>query len=54
MHLKGAALCELHENAKGRMPNNMTKICDMNLKDYVMCSRKGSLEEHDEQAISTR
>ena len=47
---KGVALCELHENVKDRAPNNMTEICDMNSKDYVMCSGKGSLEEHDEQA----
>ena len=54
MRLKGTALCGLHENVKGRVPNNMTEICDMNSKDYVICSGKGSLEEHDEQAISTR
>ena len=54
MHPKGAALCELHENTKGRVPNNMTEICDVNSKDYVMCNGRGSLEEHDEQAISKR
>ena len=36
------------------MPNNMTEICAVNSKDYVMCNGKGSFEEHDEQAISTR
>ena len=54
MHPKGTVLCELYENAKSRMPNNMTEICAVNSKDYVMCSGKGSFEEHDEQAISTR
>ena len=36
------------------VPNNMTETCDVNLKDYVMCSGMGNLEEHDKQAISTR
>ena len=54
MRPKGVVLCELHENAKDRVPNNMTEICDVNSKDYVMCSGRGSLKEHDEQAISTR
>ena len=54
MHPKGTALCELHENAKCRVPNNMTEICAVNSKDYVMCSGMGSLKEHDEQVISTR
>ena len=35
-------------------PNNMTEICAVNSKDYVMCSGRGSLEERDEQMISTR
>ena len=48
MRSKGTALCELHENAKNWMPNNMTEICVANSKDCVMCSGKGSLEEHDE------
>ena len=54
MRPKGTALCELHENVKCRGPSNMTEICAMNSKDYVMCSGKRSLEEHDEQAINTR
>ena len=54
MHPKGTALCELHENDKCMVPNNMTETCDVNLKDYVMCSGRRSLEEHDKQAISTR
>ena len=54
MSMNEIALCELHENAKRRAPNNMTEICVMNSKDYVMCSGRGSIEEHDEQAISTR
>ena len=54
MPLKGTALCELHEKAKCKEPNNMTEICAMNLKDYVLCSGRESLEEHDEQTISTR
>ena len=32
----------------------MTEICAVNSKDYVMCSGRGSPEEHDEQVISTR
>ena len=51
---KGDSLCELHENAKCRVPNNMTEICVMIWKDYVMCIGRRSLEEHDEQAISTK
>ena len=54
MRPKGTALYELHENAKCRAPNNMIEICVVNSKDCVMCSGKGSLEKHDEQAISTR
>ena len=54
MRPKWNVLCELHENAKCGVPNNMTEICVVNPKDYVMCSGRGSLEEHDEQAISTR
>ena len=54
MRPKGTIPCELHENAKCRVPNNMTEICVVNSKDYVMCSGMGSLEEHDEQEISTR
>ena len=34
--------------------NNMTEICVMNSKDYVMCNGKGNIEEYDEEAISTR
>ena len=48
MSMKGTALCELYENAKCRVPNNMTKICVVNSMDYVMCTGRGSLEEHDE------
>ena len=48
MRPKGTALCELHENAKCGVPNNMTEICVANSKDYVTCRGKGSLEEHDE------
>ena len=48
MYPKGTALCEPHENAKYRVPNNMTEICVVNSKDHVMCSGRGSLEEHDE------
>ena len=33
-------ICVLHENAKHSVPNNMTEICVVNLKDYVMCSRR--------------
>ena len=54
MHPKGTTLCELHENAKGRVPNNMTEICVVNSKDYIMYSGRESVEEHDDQAISTR
>ena len=54
MRPKRTTLCELHENAKCRVPNNMTEICVMNSNDYVMCSGRGSLEEYDEQVISTR
>ena len=54
MYPKRTALCELHENTKCMVPNNMTETCDVNSKDHVMCSGKGSLEEHDEQVISTR
>ena len=54
MRPKRTALCELHENAKCGVPNNMIEICVMNSKDYVMCWGRESLEGHDEQAISTR
>ena len=54
MHPKGTVLCELYENAKSRMPNNMTEICVMNSKDYVICRGREGLEEHDEQAIRTK
>ena len=53
MRPKGTALCELHENGKCKS-NNMTEIYVMNSKDYVMCSGRGSLKEHDEQEINTR
>ena len=54
MRPKGTALCELHENGKCKS-NNMTEIYVMNSKDYVMCyGGWEALEEHDEQAISTR
>ena len=51
---KGTALCELHENAKCRVPNNMIEIWVVNSIDHVMCRERGSLKEHDEYAISTR
>ena len=54
MSMNEIALCELHENAKRRAPNNMTEICVMNSMDCVTCRGRGSLEEHDEQAISTK
>ena len=50
MHPKETSLCELHENAKCRVLNNMIEICVVNSMDYVMCRGRGSLEEHDEQA----
>ena len=50
----GTSLCKLHENAKCEVSNNMTEICIVNSKDYVMCNGRGSLEEHDEQTIITR
>ena len=53
MSPKETTLCELYENAKCRVPNNMAEICVMNLKDYVMSSGRGSLEERDEGTIST-
>ena len=48
MRPKRTALCELHENAKYEVPNNMTEICAVNSMDHVMCRGRGSLEEHDE------
>ena len=54
MSMKGTALCELHENAKCRVPNNIIEICVVNSMDYVMCKGRGNLEERDEQTISTR
>ena len=54
MHPKRTALCELHENTKCRVPNNMIEICVVNSMDYVICSGRGTQEEHDDQAISTR
>ena len=50
---KGTSLCELHENSKSRVSNNTIEICVVNLNDYVMCRGRGSLEGHDEEAIST-
>ena len=32
----------------------MVEICAVNFMDYVMYGGRGSLEENDEQAISTR
>ena len=54
MRPKGTALSELHEDTKCKVPNNMIEICVVNSMDYVICSGRRSLEEHDEQAISTR
>ena len=54
MHPKGTALCELHGNTKCMVSNNMTETYAVNSKDYIMCSGRESLEEHDEQMISTR
>ena len=51
---KETALCELHENAKRGVPNNMTKICAVNLKDYVMCNGWGNIEEHGEETMSMK
>ena len=51
---KGDSLCDLHENAMCRVPNNVTEIRVVNSKDCAMCSGRGSLEEHDRQTISTR
>ena len=42
---KETILCELHEHAKCKVPNNMTKVCVVNSKDYVVSSEKGNLEE---------
>ena len=42
---KETALCELYENAKCRVPNNMIEICVSDSKNYVMCNGKGGLEE---------
>ena len=42
---KETALCELYENAKCKVPNNMIEICVTDSKNYVMCSGRGSLEE---------
>ena len=39
------ALRELHGNAKCRVPNDMTEVCVVNSKDYVMSNEKGNLEE---------
>ena len=50
MRSKDTSLCEIHENAKCRVPNNMIEICVVNSMDYVMCKGMESLEEHDEQA----
>ena len=33
---------------KKHIRDNMTKICVVNSTNYVMCSRRGNLEEHDE------
>ena len=54
MRPKGTVVCILHENAKHRVLDNMTKICTANSKDCVMCSGRGSLEEHSEKMISTK
>ena len=51
---KETTLCEPHENAKREVPNNMTKICVTNSKEYVMCSGRESLEEHGKEAIRTK
>ena len=54
MRPKGTTIFVLHENAKCRVPNNMTEICAANSKNYVMCNGRGSLEEHGEEMINTR
>ena len=38
---KEAALGELYENAECRVPNNMTKVCVTNSKNYVICNGRG-------------
>ena len=45
---KGDSLCDLHENDRCRVPNNMTEIRVVISKDRVMCSERGNLEKHDE------
>ena len=47
-------ICVLHENAKHRVPNNVTEICAANSKNYVMCDERWSIEEHGEETISMR
>ena len=54
MHSKEMTICVLHENAKHRVPNNMTKICVANSKDHVMCNGRGNIEEHGEETINTK
>ena len=39
--LKETALCGLYKDAKCRVPNNMTKICVTDSKNYVMYSGRG-------------
>ena len=48
MHPKGVALCELHKDAKCRMPNDMIEVCVMNSTNHVMCRGRESPEEHNE------
>ena len=41
MYPKEMTICVLHENAKYRVPNNVTEIGATNSKDYVMCNGGG-------------
>ena len=42
---KRTALCELRENDKCRVPNNLTEVRVVNSKDCVMSSEKENLED---------
>ena len=45
MCLERIALRELHGSAKCRAPNDMTEVCVVNTKHYVMSNEKRNLEE---------
>ena len=45
MYPENTVLREIHGSAKCRVPNDMTEVCVVNSKNYVLSNEKRNLEE---------